>query len=327
MNQEEAKQAIKSRINVTRQDVIIAKAYILANFQMSTSGMLTKFLRDVEAQKPEKVVLHPSVPPEPQIAQAAKTIIWQLAFGEAVWGLISANTLIPTRSDLYRIDADQQWTTVVPGGGGTSSGWRFDEYDILVPVEVRLAPSVENQLPQPLSDPDLYLSDLEIPDLHAEVEDALRQAALCFRHELNVPCLAMLAKASEGAWLELGQSLLKVGPSNTGLKAEKRHKIRETLESQYASTLQKMEVVVQLYEKQDVFGEVSKRSGYNHRYLREVLNWSNVVRDSRNAVHYGADPATQNTYEKVAALLLGAVPNLRIVYSIRRAAEELSSSA
>jgi len=30
-----------------------------------------------------------------------------------------------------------------------------------------------------------------------------------------------------------------------------------------------------------------------------------VVRDSRNAVHYGADPAMGNTYEKVASLLMG----------------------
>jgi len=62
------------------------------------------------------------------------------------------------------------------------------------------------------------------------------------------------------------------------------------------------------------------------RYLREVINWSSVVRDSRNAVHYGADPATQNTYEKVAALLLGAVPNLRILYAIRQAAEEIANT-
>ncbi|HUU08301.1 MAG TPA: hypothetical protein VMW61_02130, partial [Dehalococcoidales bacterium] len=71
---------------------------------------------------------------------------------------------------------------------------------------------------------------------------------------------------------------------------------------------------------------VAKQSGFNQRYLKEVLNWSNVVRDSRNAVHYGADPATQNTYEKVAALLLGAVPNLRTLYTIRQAAEEIANA-
>lgn len=84
-----------------------------------------------------------------------------------------------------------------------------------------------------------------------------------------------------------------------------------------------MDTIVDLYHKQDIFGEVAKRSGISHRYLGQVLNWSNIVRDSRNAVHYGADPATQNTYEKVAALLIGAVPNIRTLYTIREAAEGL----
>ena len=326
MNEREACQAIQSRINVTRQDVVLAKAHILANFQNSTEGMLAKLLRDLHAQRPDRIVLHPSVETEPLVAQAAKAIAYQLAFGEAVWGLIGAGILIPTGTTLTRIDANIEWTTVVPGSGGTSSGWRFEEHDIRVPTEVRLAPSMKNRLPQPLSDPDLYLSDFEIHDLHADVEDALKQAVLCFRHELYVPCLAMLAKASEGAWVELGMSLLKVNPNHSGLKTERRSKIRETLESPYSSTLQKMEEVTQLYEKQDVFEGVAKKSGYSHRHLKGVLNWSNVVRDSRNAVHYGANPATQNTYEKVAALLLGAVPNIRIIYSIRQAAEELAVS-
>ena len=327
MHQDEAKRQVESRINVTRQHVVVAKAHILKYFEASTSNMLCKLIRDLEAQKPDKVVLHQSVPLEPQIAQAAKATIWQLAFGEAVWSLIGTGILIPDHSNLHTIDANQEWTTVIPGGSGTSAGWRFTEHEISIPVKVRVAPSAVNQLPQPLSDPDLYLSDFEIPDLHAEVGEALRQAVLCFRYELNIPCLAMLAKASEGAWIEMGLSLLKVDPDNTSLSSEKREKSRETLNSQYTSIVQKMDTIVQFYDRQDIFGEVAKRSGFNHRYLREVLNWSNVVRDSRNAVHYGADPATQNTYEKVAALLLGAVPKLRILYAIRKVAEEIANNA
>ena len=327
MHQGEAEQLLKSRINVTRQHVVVAKAYILKHFEASTLNMLKNLANDFQAQQPEKVVLDPSAPLEPQIDQAAKAIIWQLAFVEAIWSLIGLGILIPTHSNLHTITANQEWTTVVAGGGGHSAGWRFEEHKISIPVTVRIAPSLGNELPQPLSDPDLYLSDFEIEDLHAEVEEALRQAALCFRHELYVPCLAMLAKASEGSWIELGLSLLKVDPDNPSLNAAKRDKFRETLNSQYYSIVQKMDTIAQLYGRQDIFGEVAKRSGKNQRYLKEVLNWSDVVRDSRNAVHYGADPTTQNTYEKVAALLLGAVPNIRILYSIRQAAEEIASTA
>ena len=322
MNQSEAYQLITSQIIVTRQHIVIAKSHILKNFDASTSHMLKKLLIDLEAQKPLKVVLHPSVPIEPQIAQVAKAIIWELAFGEAIWSLIGLGILIPARSGLDTIDVNQEWTTIVPGGGGTTAGWNFEEHEISIPGNVRLAPSVVNQPPQPLSDPDLYLSDFEIAGLHAEVAESLRQAALCFRYELYLPCLAMLTKAAEGSWIEMGISLLKVDSENPSLNSEKRGKISEMLNSEYASMVQKMDTIVQLYDKQDIFKDVMKKSGANLRYLRGVLNWSNVVRGSRNAVHYGADPATQNTYEKVAALLLGAVPNLRILYAIRQAAEE-----
>lgn len=326
MHQDEVASLIKSQINVTRQHVVIAKAYILKHFEASTQNMLNKFKLDMEAGQPEKVVLHPSVPLKPQIDQAVKAIIWQLAFGEAVWGLINANVIIPMGYDMVTIQAEQQWTTVVPGGGGLSAGWHFEEHYMPVPLNMRIAPTIVNDLPQPLSDPDLYLADLEIPDLHTEIEESLKQAALCFRYELNIPCLAMLAKASEGAWIEMGLSLLKTVPGNTGLNIKQQEKIRETLNSEYTSVVQKMDTILQLFERQDIFGEVAKKCGFNQRYLRQVLNWSNVVRDSRNAVHYGADPATQNTYEKVAALLLGAVPNLRILYGIRQAAEEIANT-
>jgi len=325
MNQNEAEKLLRSRINVTRQQVVIAKAYIMSHFEESTLSMLNKFLNDFKAQPPDKVVLHPSVPLEPQIDQASKAIIWRLSFGEAIWGLIGMGLLIPNHQALHEIDADQEWTTVVPGSGGQTAGWRLKEHNISIPTMLRIAPSAVSNLPQPLSDPDLYLSDFEIAGIHAEVEEALRQAALCFRYELYVPCLAMLAKASEGSWIELGISLLKVDKDNPALSPAKRDKFREILNGEYYSVVQKMDTVVQIYDRQDMFSEVVKRSGYNQRYLKEVLNWSNIVRDSRNAIHYGADPATQNTYDKVAALLLGAVPNIRILYSIRQVAEEISA--
>ena len=327
MNQDEAKQLLTSQINVTRQHVVIAKAYIVVNFDEEPLKILSRLIRDMEAGKPEKIIFHPSVPLEPQINQASKNVTWQLAFAEAIWSLIHNGILIPTVSHTQTSQADQTWTTVGPSGGGTTGGWRFEEHEIPVPSKVRLAPSIENNLPQPLSDPDLYLLDFEIPDLHTEVEEALKQAALCFRHELNIPCLAMLAKASEGAWIEMGRSLTRFCESTKCLSATKLLKMQETLDSEYASVIKKMDAIVQLYDQQDIFSEVAKKSGCNHRYLKSVLIWSNVVRDSRNAVHYGADPATQNTYEKVATLLLGAVPNIRVLYSIHRAAEEIASSA
>ncbi|MFC1986610.1 hypothetical protein ACFLWC_06465, partial [Chloroflexota bacterium] len=224
MNQLEAEALIKSQINVTRQQVIVAKSFILKNFNKSTETMLRNLTRSMDIAKPEKVVLHPSVPVEPQISQAVAHITWGLAFGEAVWGLINSTVLIPNGPQLWQISADQQWTTVIPGGGGTTAGWRFEEFEMFVPLAVIIAPSILDNLPQPLSDPDLYLAEYEIPSLHSEVEEALRQAILCFRHELNIPCLAMLAKASEGSWIEMGYSLLRFATKTNGITPKNQEK-------------------------------------------------------------------------------------------------------
>jgi hypothetical protein len=51
--------------------------------------------------------------------------------------------------------------------------------------------------------------------------------------------------------------------------------------------------------------------------------WSDAVRDSRNTIHFGVAPTTPNTYEKVAALLLGAVPNVRVLYQVKNAADAM----
>jgi len=286
--------------------------------------MLTRLLEHQEVHIPEKIVLHETVDIEPQIKSVVNGIVWRLSFAEALWGLVGAGMVLPLQNDIIELKHRQEWTTVVPGGGGHSSGWRFDEFLIAVPARVRLAPSLLYESVQSLSDADLFLNDLDIPDIHREVEDALRQAVECFRHELYLPSLAMLGLASEGAWIELGLSLVNACTDSPGLTTEIREKRRVKLTDSYTSILQKLELVADLYSRKDVYNDVATKSGFNHRSLKEVLNWSNVVRDARNAVHYRSEAASSNTYEKVAALLLGANQNLRIIYAIRRAAMELS---
>ena len=72
-----------------------------------------------------------------------------------------------------------------------------------------------------------------------------------------------------------------------------------------------------------MFGNLYKSSGCRPTNLNSVALWADVVRDSRNAIHYGTEPSSPNNYEKVAVLLLGASQNLRILYAILKAAREL----
>ncbi len=324
MNEQEIRQEISFRLSVTRQDIALAKSFILNHFTTEANKLLQRFLEHVQAHPLDKFVLHESVPHEPQVKQVASFLSWRLAFAEALWALIGEAIVLPARNDLIEIEAHQAWTTVVRNSGGYSAGWQFEEYRIAFPQTIRLAPSLQGKAPSPLSDTDLYLSELGIPNIPPDVEDALRQAVLCFRHELYLPAVAMLGMASEGSWVELGLSLLKANPADSNLTSDKREKTRDLLKSPHSSILQKMEVVMDLYRKQEIYSNIAKECGYNHRTLATVLNWSNVIRDSRNALHYGADPALRNTYEKVAALLLGANQNLQILYAIRRSAQQFS---
>ena len=88
----------------------------------------------------------------------------------------------------------------------------------------------------------------------------------------------------------------------------------------------KIDDVISLYEHQDLFQSVAQRSGVKLQELRAIAIWSDVVRDSRNTIHFGVEPSVANTYEKVAALLIGAVPNLRVLYHLKKVADEVAVS-
>jgi hypothetical protein len=319
MDKQQATDEIVSRVNVSRQDVVFAKSFILKNFDEKPDEMLRRMLEHLEIQQPETLNLNESVALS-QIGAAASTFSWKLAFAEALWGLVGSGLVLPMSSNVMRIRIDQGYSS---GGTRYRGGLTLDEFLIKVPNRVRMAPSRIFSPLQPLSDADLFISDLDIQDIHPEIEAALRDAVRCFRNELYLPSLAMLGLASEGAWIELGLALLDSCKDKRGLIEKTREKKREELNNRDISVVRKLEAVAKLYERKDIFGDVVKRSGFNHRALAQVLNWSNVVRDARNAIHYGTEPAVPNNYEKVAALLLGASQNLRIIYAIMMAAREL----
>lgn len=81
-----------------------------------------------------------------------------------------------------------------------------------------------------------------------------------------------------------------------------------------------------MYRSQPVFKSVATRS-HPADYLEEVRVWSEVLRDTRNAVHYKNDAPVEIDYEKTAALLMGVAKNLGTLYRIRRAAEQVAQES
>jgi hypothetical protein len=220
----------------------------------------------------------------------------------------------------WAFNASVAWTTVPRGGGsGSSSGFDLREVVFSVPANVKRAPSLTQAGDHVyLSDPDLYFGMLAIANMHADIQAALREAVKCFRSELWLAAVAMLGKASEGAWIELGGALLDAASSAHAAKFTKQ---RDALEDTTAGPAKKIDAVIKIFDRQDVFGPVTQASHIRPAELRRAAQWSDNVRDSRNTLHFLAKAATPNTYDKVGVLLLGGAQPLRTLYELKAVAD------
>jgi hypothetical protein len=315
MREDEAKLKIVEQVSVTRQKVTIAKANLLDLVEKHTDSdrIIGEFLKRMDGQMPEKVILNPSIDPNPNIAKAAESISWRTAASEAILELIHSNAIIQTTLDILDGSINLQWTTIYEHSGGHSGGWSFDEYSVPVPRKLSIPPSRKSSTNELFANPDLYIYNLDIPNLHPDIELALQEAIRCFRNELFTACVTMLGKASEGAWLELGEALILVLSPSDILQVRKQ---KDYLESPTYGIGKKIEAVISLFERQDFYAHISKNSGISLQELRTAASWSDTVRDSRNTIHFSVKPSVPNSYEKVAALILGAVPHLRIIYRV-----------
>lgn len=323
LSERQSRDLIVRNIAVSRLDVVLAKDYVMKHLNVETQKVVSEFLEAYDAVPPEIVVLHEAANPEDALDRAARSIAMRLACLEGILELIHSGLILPASESIVGEIPGIRWTTVYQNSGGSSSGWRFP--DVLTPCVPRLlmrAPS-KVHASQALFDSDLFLKELAIPGLHTEVEFALRDAVQCLRTALLTPCVAMLGKAAEGAWVELGLALVGAIPVQCQSMVDKA---KEELASPYTSIAKKILTVLSLYDRQDIFRPVRDRSGVDHRRLREAALWADVVRDSRNVVHYGVEPSVSNTYDKIAMLLLGAVSHLQMVYRVINASSEVGAT-
>ncbi len=321
MDPTQAEAIIRKSVSVTHQKVLIAKAIVFSSAMADSSfdNILSAVFKANEITVPRPVVIHESVDTKSNLTAVADSISWRLATSEAVWSLIYAGLLFPLDEPRVIVPTFD-WTTVVPGSGGMSSGWRFEEYAMPVPQRIRRAPSATTAENQFFAEPDLYLHSLGVPSMHPDVAAAFRESVKCFRNEFFTASFAMLGKASEGAWLELGASLLRLIPKTDETKYSKQQLV---LEDPMMGTYKKIEAVLQIFDHQELYGSVSKTAGVRLQELRAVAVWSDAVRDSRNTIHFGVTSAIPNTYEKLAALLIGAVTYVRVLYRVKDTADAM----
>ena len=318
MNDGEIELAIRASVRVTRQHLIAAKANILSDFSSSVTSthLIDKVLKLNAATICVPVVISAQTPPETAVKAVAAFVSWHVAASEAIWALIHSGYLFGEGQSTGVLPYIR-WTRVGPGNSSYSQGWDFKSFSIPLPQTIMKSISLSDG-DQFLAEPDLYLSRLHVADMHSEVERSFVEAVRCFRAELFTASLAMLGRASEGAWLELGEALLRIVPLHHVKKFEKQ---KDALESPMTGVLRKIDAVQTIYADQVIFASMSQASGIKPLDLKGVTVWSDAVRDSRNTIHFGVASAIPNTYEKVAALLIGAVPHIRLLYRLKGAAD------
>jgi hypothetical protein len=310
MTSDEARRFVVDNVVVRRQHLMLMKGLLLEHYNDDPTVMLDAAIKRIGASNPSDVVLHPTVDPVPVLRQFAEWISWQIAGYEALWGLVHSNVLLTVTAGMTTLHPSIQWTTVVPGSGGERGGWDFPEFKISIPNW--LTRSRASTVPQVLCDPDLFLQELNIPDLHSEVADALREAVFCFGAELHTAAIVMLGKASEGTWIEMG---LALASKLSDEEADKRQKLRQEWSGPDVGFAKKMRDIMKFYEsRQGMFKHVGTAANVRLDDLRMAMIWSDSLRDARNLVHHNVATNINPTFEMVSTLFLAALTNLKALH-------------
>jgi hypothetical protein len=311
-------ESIRQNIEVTPQLVLMAKAFLAEDGIVDIRAGERAFVERVGADIRLPVVIHSSADIDAVIRTVARYLSAKIALGEAAWALLGAGALVPLPGGWEPPRMAVGWTTVSEGNGQSSS-WSFDDLAIPHPGKLSIAPSRKRaSLPAYLTDPDMFVAAIDA-EVHPVIGESIRSAVLCLRADLYLPALAMLGKACEGLWTLVGVGLAERAP--TSHSAARR--LGKDLEVGALTFAKLIDRVVAVYERQDEFRTIVRKSGVSLDDLRRFRAWTNVARESRNVLHPWNVTAIPYTYEKTAAIFLGAPEVLRglqaIVDSARRA--------
>lgn len=241
------------------------------------------------------------------LKHVADIISWKLAICESIWRLINNNVIVPDQdqNDLMTPFRSIKYKTI-----GHTSSLSLEDVKIKVPPSIKFVPSYAFSKYKELYSGEIYINKFEINNMSRIAKESLLDAIKCFRHELFVPCVVMLGKASESAWIELSRKLISW--SGTDINIKDLHKV---LSGDFPSIHKIMNEVLKIYEHQ-LPKEYKKRIGITDTVFKETYEWSNLVRMYRNTIHPESSFDLELNYESTSSLMLSAIPKLKSIYAI-----------
>ena len=316
----ELQQRIDDRVSVTRQLVVATKSLVLGHFDPDPQYIVRDVLnsQSIYWHEPNgQPVLVVEQDPDSAIDRIAKHVSWKAATCQAVAELVANGILFISEPGNWRQvkPVHIRYTLAVGPSSSVGNSLDFTRFFLPLPEKLREPITSTCRSADTLSDPDLYITALDIAGMDGNVKEAVMEASACFRQELYTPCLVMLGKASEGAWIECGLALLEALEKADGNSHDKE---RDTLLGQ-RGVMEKAAQVLDLFKHQQL-QNIRQTSSVRKTDMEYIAVWSDAVRNSRNVLHYGVAPSLPNGYEKTAALLISAVTHLRPLYRVREAA-------
>lgn len=277
---DDLKRAIRRQVAVTPQMVVIVKTaafHLAAGATPIDSASIASacVAGDGLATTTPHLVLRGLDPDtSPDVALIARQISWKLATAEALHSMIGDGVLLG-RGEQGLTFSVAYSTNPVGSGSNTSGGFDVDGFDYWWPAKVQRMPSyLWHSDAEYLSDPSLYLGTMAVSNMHADIVNALRESVSCFRTGLHTAAVAMLGKAVEGAWLELGDELVMCCDRNSHAPSQAT---RDALEDPNVGIMRKIEVIIRVYDNSSVFGPVHSATGMKGKQLAALATWTDTV--------------------------------------------------
>jgi hypothetical protein len=298
MNIDEASNAVRLGIEVTREDIARAKEWLLDASSGDTEHLIDEWLaeQNMTISQNSKVDFTRDDISE-QIAWYSRVFSVRLAFYQAQWELIGAGEMILAGNHgVWSASLGFKYSN--HSGGLNLQGIRCS-----FPSDVMRPPLA----PEPSIETDIFLKGINCVTLHTGILEAIKQSLACFRRGLYMPAIAMLAAAAEATWTECG---IAVAKKLTNLKLD------STVLDPFASIGKKVAEIQKAFQTPD--GKLLlKSAGRSFVDLDNVELWTSNLRERRNALHWDKAKSFIADHSDTASLLMGAPLHIGTLEAIR----------
>lgn len=302
LNEEQSAVFILSAIAVTREDVTRAKEWVMPQKESHVRTLVDKWL-DEQGMPLPKFVNAEDTESKQSLGNVSKSYSLRLAFYQALWELISAGDLFPSGPAIEWSAQSIDYHT-----SRSRSGVDLRKLTSSHPERIErpyLAPAVS-------ADVDIFLRGLDIPSLDSGIHEAIEQSLVCFRRGLYFPSTVMLAAAVEAAWTEMGTAFAKKLPDA---------KLEATVGDEQLGIARKVSDIKKTVESNGASKPILIAAGKTRYDVEEAVVWTTVLRDRRNALHWGKAKSFVADHSETASLLMAAQLHLAMLEAIRLASK------